>query len=210
MATKTKINKYWKNDGTCVKAHLRGGKTQIRQVKRSGEYRTRRLAVLCWFMFIVCAGGIGLNYTETSYKPEIKDIALASEPGLPITNLDKGQGFESADMPRDTVERELPRDESIEDKIRKAFGKDGDKAVKIAFCESGLNPLQVNDNPKTRDYSIGLFQVNLFGKLARTRPSEDWLKNPDNNISYAKMLFDSANGRFGRDWVRCSRKNGLK
>lgn len=66
-----------------------------------------------------------------------------------------------------------------------------ERALAIAKCESGLNPLAVNDNPKTGDYSIGLFQINLLGNLANSRPSAEWLKNPQNNIDYAYKMYQS-------------------
>lgn len=66
-----------------------------------------------------------------------------------------------------------------------------ERALAIAKCESRLNPLAVNDNPKTGDYSIGLFQINLLGKLAKNRPSAEWLKNPQNNIDYAHKMYQS-------------------
>lgn len=75
----------------------------------------------------------------------------------------------------------------IADLILKTF-KD-EKALRIAICESGLNPNALNDNPKTGDYSVGLFQINLYGELAKTRPSEEWLKDPLNNIAYAYELY---------------------
>ena len=64
-----------------------------------------------------------------------------------------------------------------------------EKALRIIFCESGRNPRAVNDNPKTRDYSIGLFQINLFQSLEDIRPSEEWLKDPINNVDYAYRLY---------------------
>jgi len=77
---------------------------------------------------------------------------------------------------------------TIEDRIAQY---DWDKALayKIMMCESGGNPNALNDNPKTGDYSVGLFQINLYGDNAKDRPSEDWLKVPENNISYAYELY---------------------
>ena len=79
---------------------------------------------------------------------------------------------------------------------------DVEKAISICTCESGGDTNIVNDNPTTGDYSVSLFQINLFGNNAKTRPSEEWLKIPANNISYAYTLYKS--GGFERHWRHCS------
>lgn len=57
------------------------------------------------------------------------------------------------------------------------------------MCESAGVPEAHNYNPHTKDNSIGLFQINLWGELAKERPSVEWLKNPVNNISYSYELW---------------------
>ena len=78
------------------------------------------------------------------------------------------------------------------------------KARKVMMCESGGDPENINDTPATYDYSVGLFQINLFGSLQDHRPSEEWLKVPENNLDYAYKLWSETRS-FKRHWVNCSK-----
>ncbi len=64
-----------------------------------------------------------------------------------------------------------------------------DLAVKIAVCESGLKSTAYNGNAHTGDSSVGIFQINLYGNLAKERPSREWLSDPKNNIDYAHEMY---------------------
>jgi hypothetical protein len=75
----------------------------------------------------------------------------------------------------------------------------------VMLCESNGNPNALNNNPATNDYSVGLFQINLYGNLRADRPSEEWLKVPANNIEYAYTLYSQSGWK---PWVNCGRKTG--
>ena len=47
----------------------------------------------------------------------------------------------------------------IENYIRQKFGKDGERAVKVSFCESGTDPTKFNLN-KGHSLDRGLFMIN--------------------------------------------------
>lgn len=97
---------------------------------------------------------------------------------------------------------------SVEDKIRAVFGKDAEDALKIAKCESQLNPnahgdkhLTYEKNGKIYGDSHGLFQIRAFDN----RPERGLLIDADFNIKYAKKMFDS------QGWYpwTCARQVGL-
>lgn len=91
--------------------------------------------------------------------------------------------------------------------FKKYFGTHWQTAKAIARCESGLNPSRINNNPRTGDYSVGLFQINLFGRLRLHRPGEEWLLNAENNMQYAAQM--SGGGVNWRPWT-CARKIGIR
>lgn len=74
------------------------------------------------------------------------------------------------------------------DEIKK-YDWDTEMAGKIMFAESSCDPEALNNNPKTGDYSVGLMQINLHGKLKELRPAEKELKDPSKNIAFAYELY---------------------
>lgn len=64
-------------------------------------------------------------------------------------------------------------------------------AARIMAHESTCDPTVVNASSTTGDLSIGLMQINIYGKLAKSRPSKEWLLNPQNNVSYAYSLYST-------------------
>lgn len=81
---------------------------------------------------------------------------------------------------------------SISDKILLAFGNSGYTMLKIAKCESTLNPKAVHRN-KNGSTDYGLFQINSVHGI----PPEE-LYDVDKNIAYAKALYDREGTR---PWV---------
>ena len=79
-------------------------------------------------------------------------------------------------------------------------------AIAVAQAESGMNPQALNDNPATGDYSVGCFQVNLYGANAYSRPSEAELKNPAINVAFAHKIYTSNGNSFIGQWGVCRSK----
>lgn len=62
-------------------------------------------------------------------------------------------------------------------------------AEEVMFFESSCNPEAINNSTSTGDYSVGLFQLNLYGNLQKNRPSKKWLLDPAHNVQYAYYLY---------------------
>lgn len=74
-------------------------------------------------------------------------------------------------------------------------------AIAVARAESGARPKAYNNNPKTRDLSYGIFQINMKGVLGPDRrkryslPSNEALYQPEIN---AKIAYHMSKG--GKNW----------
>lgn len=99
---------------------------------------------------------------------------------------------------------------SCSDEIRK-YDWPHSVALAVMNGESSNIAGRVNNNPGTGDYSIGCFQVNLYGGLARSRPSEEWLKVAANNVSYSYNMYIRDGRTFCKPsgWINTCRKLGL-
>ena len=62
-------------------------------------------------------------------------------------------------------------------------------AVNIFTCESNLRPDAHNYNPKTKDDSWGITQINLWDDLAKNRPLPELLMDWKFNIDYAFTMW---------------------
>lgn len=82
-------------------------------------------------------------------------------------------------------------------------------ARKVMMQESSNNPRILNNNPRTGDYSIGCFQINIIGGNARTRPSEATLKIAEENVAFAYKLWSSSRTFYGH-WPNTCRKVGCE
>ena len=105
---------------------------------------------------------------------------------------------------REVCEIEFPEPEPTIEEMIAEYDWDTEKAIAIMQCESRGNPEAINSNATTKDYSVGLFQINLYGELRNHRPSEEWLKVARNNIEYAYSLWEETRS-FNRHWVNCSK-----
>ncbi len=107
-----------------------------------------------------------------------------------------------------TIPEPIPGDcESFRPYVEE-YDWDSDIMLSIIKHESGCMPSAVNNNPATGDYSVGLTQVNLYGKLRSVRPTEADLKDYKKNLAYAYKIYEGAGKRFGNDWTTCKKVKG--
>lgn len=101
------------------------------------------------------------------------------------------QCIEKPTTPTQVVASDVVGSGSCADEIKK-YDWNHTVAHNVMMAESKGNTNAVNNNPRTGDYSVGCFQVNLYGNLRNTRPSEAWLKNAANNVAYAYQLYSAS------------------
>lgn len=154
------------------------------------------------------------------------DVELVSPIAL-VPTVQASELVEASPLPTPTPSPEPKTEkEEIEAYIREVFGKDGERAVQIFTCESGLNPEVVGDKHLLAELdgemigdSIGIAQIRT-GNKAGTYDKTNWnrakangmsveefrtyLKDYKNNIDYAKKMFDRA-GSF-KPWFNCMNK----
>lgn len=79
-------------------------------------------------------------------------------------------------------------------------------ALAVATAESGLRTDAVNNTPATGDYSIGCFQINIYGANAASRPSEAALKDAATNVAFAHGIYTRNGNSFLGQWGVCKTK----
>ena len=126
-------------------------------------------------MLSVIGGNIIVNSEEYNQEHPLVYVAQAEE-----------------ETPREIIIEIIPEEKSVEQKIRDTFPEDPDRAVKIAKCESGLNPKAVSP---TNDH--GLMQINKS-----VHKVDGDIYDVDTNLQFARKLYDE---RGWKPWV-CNTK----
>jgi len=119
------------------------------------------------------------EYEEPTYQPEDEQVNTATSTHVLLPKTE-----ELEYQPR----REYtPTQLEVIDKIKKAF-PDAPVMVEVARCESEFDPTADRGN---LGVDVGLFQINQVHLAALSSLGLDrW--NIDDNISYARLLYDQA------------------
>jgi len=155
-------------------------------------------------------------YLESRNKSDVSFITKAyaedkAQDSLVMETLLAKPTIEPAKELSPVVEASVSVSESeVVTYIRSVFGKHADKAIKIAQCESNLNPMRVGDKHLSymvdgvkHGESYGVFQI----RFLKGRPSPAQLHDYKFNIDYAYGIFKKS-GRFGgtEGWFNCAKK----
>ena len=143
-------------------------------------------------MFVYIQGKEYLDYAVTGYKysTEFLNRAQASE-----IRQDMGAPVKTGSH-LDEISHE-GRVTSPEALISKYFGQDAPQALKIASCESSMNPKAHN----LHSSATGLFQIMTSVHGLTMEQAED----AETNIAFARYLY-LKHGGWDRDWVECANK----
>lgn len=160
---------------------------------------------------IVSAAPVKAN-TEPQNASEVKVAAVTPEPPKVDPNNCEAQGMHyRADnnecIPKPVAVAGVPGggSGSCQAEIAK-YDWNHSVATAVMIAESGGDPGQLNDNPATGDYSVGCFQVNIYGANAASRPSEAALKNAATNVEFAYRIYKGNGASFIGQWGVCRSK----
>lgn len=103
--------------------------------------------------------------------------------------------------PRVILIEVIPTEKTVEEKIRQTFPEDAETALKIAHCESSLDPSAVNNRNKNGSVDKGLYQINSVHDK-RVRELDLDLFDTDDNLEIARLLYEEHGWK---PWV-CSKK----
>lgn len=135
------------------------------------------IGILASAYIIGCAFCASFNELKQILN-ESKTIIIINERGGADDRIDAISGE------TEPVSGEVSGD-TIEDKIRRAFGEEAETALAVAKAESSLNPSAVGDEHLSKP-SIGLFQISQIYHDYST----DELMDIDRNIEIAKDIFE--------------------
>jgi len=189
--------------------------TKLRRVKRRRKLKVspRRnktkeffQMVGCILLLLIFAIAGSVEYDPTGY---VKGKKIFKEPAQKTVQDISGKKFNKK---KPQKRRGKKKCNICEEAIRKYFPKYAqENAIKIARCESGLDPKIVNweDAKIPPEYrpSVGCMSIRALDG----RPSLEELKDAETNIKMGVKLWKESGNRFGSTlgWYHCARKLGI-
>ena len=175
-----------------MKFRIRDYKTKSRKVYRddhSQKIFERR--VRCLLLIPLVISFLWCLITDAHKKYEAKSETVQETPAVEDS---EPPSIEPVETPAE-VQREMTIDEYVDGIIYKYFPDDYQTARAVFMAENcyyqepvGWKPLQVGDE-NTAHISVGIAQIRM---LPERNLNFDWLVQPENNISYARTLYNKS------------------
>lgn len=198
-----------------------------RKVSRYERRSQRRKDTYSLLPLGIVIGGIVIGNISNVFGSVINQV-FAQEPELLSPYVKPYEVIYEDDLVREVRINEadvssnfsVPLQQDYSQIVKEVFGDDSEDALKIMQCESRGNPETIGDkhlmsiNQQTGELvgdSIGLFQIRT-GSTGWNRAKANgmtadefrtYLKNPENNIRYAKTIFDQ---KGWSAWFNCMNK----
>lgn len=160
------------------------------------------LKLLFLLVLVILIGRIVIGKEQQKGLEEIEEIPLEDTSGFIVSG-----SFIMVESPPVYIKTQVLATRTDYYHLFTQYDWDADIAHKIMMCESSGNPNAVGDT-NTKYHSYGLMQI----RALPNRPSPEWLKVPENNISYAYKIYLQEGKRFGTTggWYNCSKKYGIR
>lgn len=146
------------------------------------------------------------GWDETTQQPYLLFVSLVPQeppsikpPSVLLSEAGVKDAVGAASYLRDEIKQDTQ--DQIIALIKELWGNESKIALKVAMCESGLNPYAIGD-PHLNPRSYGIFQIRAF----KNRPSIEELFNWEINIKYAYQLY-LKNG--WSHWRNCALGNAI-
>lgn len=150
-----------------------------------------------------------INNSTTEVPPEtVQTVAEVVQPTVNVAPTPIPEPVVEPEQPREVKPQVVIHPQGCEQyrQLISQYDWNVEVAMAVMKAESSCNSQVVNNNQSTRDYSVGLFQINLYGANARTRPSETQLKDPATNIAWAYGIYQGNGKSFIGQWGVCRAK----
>ncbi len=136
--------------------------------------------------------------SNISYSDLFLEPVGETAPSLVVYTQGSIKALTSLESPYGTPSKASKSD--IREYIRYVFGEHGEDAIKIADCETGLNPFAVNEADAliTGKISTGLFQHN-----------ENYFIGWDDYRTSTDKAYEKFQARGWRPWLNCAKMKGL-
>ena len=165
-----------------------------RLIQKLGVKTSRKLRNLSVVFCIILGSSLGMIATSKIFKvihPLVYPV-YAVEPSITVLegvvkNSQVASTSAGQTPPASTPSASLSDKEEVMDYILEVFGKDADRAIWMAKCESGLRKNAYNGSNSNGTADYGVFQIN---SVHQKRFGQGYMVDWKENVRVAKKIFD--------------------